>query len=130
LAAAIVFLASSHSRADQPRPTPPKIAYRTAKIDGMDLFFREAGPKDAPAILLLHAYPSSSFMFRNLGQAARREVVSPAARPEGAVPAVPLLPHSGCRRVPLRKRRETALLAEKWRKTAGPTKKGLRHCPP
>jgi pimeloyl-ACP methyl ester carboxylesterase len=32
----------------------------------MDIFHREAGPKDAPAILLLHAYPSSSFMFRNL----------------------------------------------------------------
>jgi pimeloyl-ACP methyl ester carboxylesterase/peroxiredoxin len=32
----------------------------------VDIFYREAGPNDAPAILLLHAYPSSSFMFRNL----------------------------------------------------------------
>lgn len=66
LAAAVVVLPFARSHADQPRPDPPRIAYRTAKIDGMDIFYREAGPKDAPAILLLHAYPSSSFMFRNL----------------------------------------------------------------
>jgi pimeloyl-ACP methyl ester carboxylesterase len=66
LAAATVILPPARSHADQPRPAPPRIAYRTAKIDGMDIFYREAGPKDAPAILLLHAYPSSSFMFRNL----------------------------------------------------------------
>jgi pimeloyl-ACP methyl ester carboxylesterase len=52
--------------AAEPKADTPKIAYRTAKIDGMDIFCREAGPKDAPTILLLHAYPSSSFMFRNL----------------------------------------------------------------
>lgn len=44
----------------------PKVTFRTAQIDGMDIFYREAGPRSAPAILLLHAYPSSSFMFRNL----------------------------------------------------------------
>jgi pimeloyl-ACP methyl ester carboxylesterase len=43
-----------------------KVAFRTARIDGLDIFYREAGPTDAPAVLLLHAYPSSSFMFRNL----------------------------------------------------------------
>ena len=42
------------------------IAYRTARIDGLDIFYREAGPKDAPAILLLHGFPTSSHMFRNL----------------------------------------------------------------
>ena len=36
------------------------------KIDGLDIFYREAGPKDAPAILLLHGFPTSSHMFRNL----------------------------------------------------------------
>ncbi len=40
--------------------------YRTAKIEGLDIFYREAGPKDAPTILLLHGFPSSSHMFRNL----------------------------------------------------------------
>jgi len=40
--------------------------YRTATIDGLDIFYREAGPKDAPVVLLLHGFPSSSHMFRNL----------------------------------------------------------------
>jgi pimeloyl-ACP methyl ester carboxylesterase len=43
-----------------------KVAHRTVKIDGLDIFYREAGPKDAPAILLLHGFPTSSHMFRNL----------------------------------------------------------------
>lgn len=40
--------------------------YHTVKVDGLDIFYREAGPKDAPTLLLLHGYPSSSHMFRNL----------------------------------------------------------------
>ncbi|XXG96223.1 hypothetical protein Hte_002504 [Hypoxylon texense] len=36
------------------------------KADGIDVFYRHAGSKDAPVILLLHGFPSSSFMFRNL----------------------------------------------------------------
>ena len=40
--------------------------YRTTSIDGVDVFYREAGPKEAPVLLLLHGYPSSSRMFRNL----------------------------------------------------------------
>jgi pimeloyl-ACP methyl ester carboxylesterase len=43
-----------------------EVVYRTVKIDGLDIFYREAGPKDAPAILLLHGFPTSSHMFRNL----------------------------------------------------------------
>jgi pimeloyl-ACP methyl ester carboxylesterase len=35
-------------------------------IDGLEIFFRDAGPIDAPALLLLHGFPSSSHMFRNL----------------------------------------------------------------
>src|SRR6201995_5080858 len=66
LVAATVILPASRSLAEEPKPESPKIAYRTANIDGVDIFYREAGPKDAPAILRLHAYPSSSFMFRNL----------------------------------------------------------------
>ena len=42
------------------------VHYHTAKIDGLDIFYREAGPKDAPTILLLHGFPTSSNMFRNL----------------------------------------------------------------
>ena len=40
--------------------------YRTAMIEGLNIFYREAGPKDAPVLLLLHGFPSSSRMFRNL----------------------------------------------------------------
>lgn len=42
------------------------VHYRKIKIDKLDIFFREAGPAGAPVILLLHGFPSSSFMFRNL----------------------------------------------------------------
>jgi pimeloyl-ACP methyl ester carboxylesterase len=41
-------------------------AYRTIQIDGLSIFYREAGPKDAPTILLLHGLPSSSRMFEPL----------------------------------------------------------------
>ena len=40
--------------------------HKTINVDGVDIFYREAGPKDAPTILLLHGFPTSSHMFRNL----------------------------------------------------------------
>jgi pimeloyl-ACP methyl ester carboxylesterase len=40
--------------------------YRTTLIDGLSIFYREAGPKDAPTLLLLHGLPSSSRMFEPL----------------------------------------------------------------
>jgi pimeloyl-ACP methyl ester carboxylesterase len=43
-----------------------QIFYRTVKVDGLSIFYREAGPKDAPVILLLHGLPSSSRMFQPL----------------------------------------------------------------
>ena len=42
------------------------IAYRKADVDGVKIFYREAGASDAPKLLLLHGYPSSSHMFRDL----------------------------------------------------------------
>ena len=39
------------------------VSYRSVKVDGLNIFYREAGPKDAPTILLLHGLPSSSRMF-------------------------------------------------------------------
>jgi len=47
-------------------PMSQPVFYRTAKIDGLSIFYREAGPKDAPTILLLHGLPSSSRMFEPL----------------------------------------------------------------
>jgi pimeloyl-ACP methyl ester carboxylesterase len=42
------------------------VHYHTIKVSGLNIFYREAGPDDAPVILLMHGYPTSSFMFRNL----------------------------------------------------------------
>ena len=42
------------------------IQYRTADIDGFKIFYREAGPAKAPKLLLLHGFPSSGHMFRDL----------------------------------------------------------------
>ncbi|PPG90492.1 alpha/beta hydrolase [Rathayibacter sp. AY1F3] len=42
------------------------VHHRTVSVDGLDVFWREAGPVDAPVLLLLHGYPSSSHMFRHL----------------------------------------------------------------
>jgi pimeloyl-ACP methyl ester carboxylesterase len=42
------------------------VFYRTVKIEGLSIFYREAGPADAPALLLLHGLPSSSRMFEPL----------------------------------------------------------------
>jgi pimeloyl-ACP methyl ester carboxylesterase len=41
-------------------------SYRTVNVDGLAIFYREAGPKDAPTLLLLHGFPSSSRMFEPL----------------------------------------------------------------
>jgi len=43
-----------------------QVLYRTIKVDGLNIFYREAGPKDAPILLLLHGLPSSSRMFEPL----------------------------------------------------------------
>lgn len=40
--------------------------FRTVAIDGLDIFYREAGSRSNPTILLLHGFPTSSHMFRNL----------------------------------------------------------------
>jgi pimeloyl-ACP methyl ester carboxylesterase len=42
------------------------ITHRTVDVDGVEVFYREAGPADAPVVLLPHGYPSSSFQYRNL----------------------------------------------------------------
>lgn len=42
------------------------VHHRYATVAGRRLFYREAGPADAPAVVLLHGFPASSFMFRNL----------------------------------------------------------------
>jgi pimeloyl-ACP methyl ester carboxylesterase len=55
------------------------IHFRNAVIDGTRIFYREAGSKTAPAVLLLHGFPTSSHMFRNLipQLAERYRVIAP-----------------------------------------------------
>jgi pimeloyl-ACP methyl ester carboxylesterase len=43
-----------------------KIAYRRIPVDGIEIFYREAGRSNAPALLLLHGFPSAGHMFRDL----------------------------------------------------------------
>src|SRR5262252_908030 len=43
-----------------------KLSFRKVDVDGFNIFYREAGSKDAPAILLLHGFPTASHMFRDL----------------------------------------------------------------
>ena len=42
------------------------ITYRTVDVDGLKIFYREAGSADAPKLLLLHGFPSAGHMFRDL----------------------------------------------------------------
>src|ERR1700753_1299115 len=54
-----------HAQSKNPPMNYPT-AYRTIEVDALTIFYREAGPKDAPTILLLHGLPSSSRMFEPL----------------------------------------------------------------
>lgn len=47
-------------------PKQHPVHYKNIRLNELDIFYREAGQKDAPAILLLHGFPTSSNMFRNL----------------------------------------------------------------
>jgi pimeloyl-ACP methyl ester carboxylesterase len=55
------------------------VHYRTIQVNGLDVFYREAGPDYAPALLLLHGFPTSSHMFRELipRLADRYRVIAP-----------------------------------------------------
>lgn len=41
-----------------------QVTYHTADVDGIKVFYRQAGPAHAPVVLLLHGFPESSHMFR------------------------------------------------------------------
>ena len=64
---ALVLAATSNMDAQKKEKTmEQQVFYRTVKVDGLSIFYREAGPKNAPVILLLHGLPSSSRMFQPL----------------------------------------------------------------
>ena len=81
-----VIALSAHSPAALARQTAAVtqdasriVQYRTVTIDGLNVFYREAGRTDAPVVLLLHGFPASSFMYRDLMErlAARFHVIAP-----------------------------------------------------
>ncbi len=63
----------------EPRVDSAVTRHRTATVDGIDIFYREAGAAGAPVVLLLHGFPTSSHMFRNLipALAPRYRVIAP-----------------------------------------------------
>jgi len=64
LAASAGFLGAQMK--DSAMAEPSRVTYHTTQVDGLKIFYREAGPKDAPTVVLLHGFPSSSHMFREL----------------------------------------------------------------
>lgn len=83
LAAAIALAAVPIAAPAHAAPTAVNeqtvVHHRTAVVDGVTLFYREAGASNAPVILLLHGFPTSSHMFRNLipALAGRYRVIAP-----------------------------------------------------
>lgn len=73
-AAAATLVAGSALAADLTQPS-----YKSQEVDGLRIFYREAGPADAPIILLLHGFPTSSHMYRDLipRLGARYRVIAP-----------------------------------------------------
>jgi pimeloyl-ACP methyl ester carboxylesterase len=77
---ALILFASQHAfAADRGQTDMTTVRYKTIAIEGVNVFYREAGPETAPAVLLLHGFPTSSFMFRNLipKLATRYHVIAP-----------------------------------------------------
>lgn len=86
MAAALAFGITASAVASPPAPVTH---YRTATVDSTEIFYREAGPANGPAVLLLHGFPTSSRMFRNLipALATKYRVVAPDYPAFGHSPA-------------------------------------------
>jgi len=76
---ALPVAAPAHAGTTVAVQTPEQVRYKTLAIDGVDVFYREAGRAEAPALVLLHGFPTSSHMFRNLipALADRYRVIAP-----------------------------------------------------
>ncbi len=80
LLASIAHIGALPASAEEPiKVTAIATHYRTTMVGGVSIFYREAGPADGPAVLLLHGFPTSSHMFRNLipTLADRYHVIAP-----------------------------------------------------
>ena len=54
------------NNAEKSTTYPKRTSFHRVEADGVNVFYREAGPSDAPAVLLLHGFPTSSFQYREL----------------------------------------------------------------
>jgi pimeloyl-ACP methyl ester carboxylesterase len=79
LAATALWLSALSAPVMAATAADPGVHHRTANIAGVELFYREAGPANAPVVVLLHGFPSSSHMYRNLipELASRYRVIAP-----------------------------------------------------
>ena len=79
VAVSLLLAGGSGAIAKETNVEATQTQHKTVTVQGLDIFYREAGPKDAPTILLLHGFPTSSQMFRNLipALADRFHVVAP-----------------------------------------------------
>ena len=59
-------VASAQTNQSTKTSSTAAVLHKSVKVDGLDIFYREAGPQNAPTIVLLHGFPTSSQMFRNL----------------------------------------------------------------
>ncbi|HEX8521484.1 MAG TPA: alpha/beta hydrolase [Tepidisphaeraceae bacterium] len=66
LAGASEFGSSSGAAPAEARRDMPQVLHKTVKVGDVDIFYREAGSPQSPTLLLLHGFPTSSQMFRNL----------------------------------------------------------------
>ncbi|MCT9110037.1 alpha/beta hydrolase [Streptomyces mirabilis] len=76
----------------------PAVHHRTATVNGLEVFYREAGDPQAPAVVLLHGFPTSSHMFRHLipALADRYHVIAPdhIGFGQSAMPALEDFPYT------------------------------------
>ncbi|XYI03978.1 alpha/beta fold hydrolase [Sorangium sp. So ce1128] len=87
LLAGVAAVSTGCASPSAPRATPATAAprapvtihYRKANVEGVNVFYREGGPANGPVVLLLHGFPTSSHMFRNLlpHLADRYRVIAP-----------------------------------------------------
>lgn len=77
--AASLMLPTASAAAAAPATQSQTPSHHTVQVDGVEVFYREAGPKHAPVLVLLHGLPSSSHMFRRLMPllAERYRVIAP-----------------------------------------------------
>jgi hypothetical protein len=82
----------------------PTVFYRTINVEELEIFYREAGPRDAPTVLLLHGFPVT--LVDGSGDGARKRLTAIGCTPTPVTMLVPTTPKNShprptvCRRIP------------------------------